>query len=136
MTLEGMNEMTKLDMLQIRGYKSIDKLDISLGQINVLIGGNGTGKSNFISLFSLLHEMATQKFQRAVLKRGGAQVLLHYGPKVTKISGVKLTFSTGSYLCTWEPADDGSLIISHESLFQSKDEPDNDSPTLFTIEPT
>jgi len=30
--------MTTLDRVQIRGYKSIDRMDITLGRINVLIG--------------------------------------------------------------------------------------------------
>ena len=65
--------MTTLDRVQIRGYKSIDRVDINLGRINVLIGGNGSGKSNFISLFSLMQEIAKGQFQRAVLKKGAGQ---------------------------------------------------------------
>ena len=39
----------QLSRMTIRGFKSIKNCDISFGKINVLIGSNGAGKSNFIS---------------------------------------------------------------------------------------
>lgn len=35
--------------LHIKGYKSIRDQEIDLRAINILIGGNGIGKTNFIS---------------------------------------------------------------------------------------
>ena len=47
--------MNPIRNLSIRGYKSIRELDsLDLGNLNVLIGANGAGKSNFISFFRLL----------------------------------------------------------------------------------
>jgi len=37
-----------IDHFQIEGYKSIFDLQIKLHPVNVLIGGNGAGKSNMI----------------------------------------------------------------------------------------
>jgi predicted ATPase len=43
--------------LTIEGFKSIRKLeDFELGSLNVLIGANGAGKSNFVGFFRLLHD--------------------------------------------------------------------------------
>ena len=43
--------MSKLDKLTIKGFKSIKSLeDFELKDLNVLIGGNGAGKSNFVQL--------------------------------------------------------------------------------------
>ena len=39
----------QLSRMTIRGFKSIKSCDISFGKINVLIGSNGAGKSNFNS---------------------------------------------------------------------------------------
>lgn len=126
--------MTKLDRIQIRGYKSIDRVDIRLGQINVLIGGNGSGKSNFISLFSLLQEVANRQFQRAVLKRGRANTLLHYGTKNTKLAGTRLTFGHTGYLAAWEPTEEDTLIFNRESIF--RDTETENQPSLFDIDDT
>ncbi|MGK7946003.1 MAG: AAA family ATPase [Microcystaceae cyanobacterium] len=46
-----------LKNLKLNGYKSIRSLDIELNKVNVLIGANGSGKSNFISFFRLLNSM-------------------------------------------------------------------------------
>ena len=46
----------QLSRMTIRGFKSIKNCDISFGKINVLIGSNGAGKSNFISAFSFLQK--------------------------------------------------------------------------------
>ena len=43
----------QLTKIQINGFKSIRECSIDLKPINVLIGSNGAGKSNFISAFTL-----------------------------------------------------------------------------------
>src|SRR4051812_14244496 len=40
----------RLDRIRIRNYKSIGKADVALGSLNVLVGRNGAGKSNFLDL--------------------------------------------------------------------------------------
>ena len=42
-----------LDNIKITGYKSIKDLNLDLKPINILIGSNGVGKTNFISFFRL-----------------------------------------------------------------------------------
>ena len=44
--------------LTIKGYKSIRNLEnFNLRRFNVLIGANGSGKSNFIDFFRILNFM-------------------------------------------------------------------------------
>lgn len=76
----------KLTELQIKGFKSIDNQQgqtIGFGDITLLIGANGAGKSNLISFFRLLGFMTTGALQQFVGKQGVSQ-LLFYGPKVTE----------------------------------------------------
>ena len=42
----------QLTSLEIEGYKSIKSCKLELGALNILIGANGAGKTNFISFFS------------------------------------------------------------------------------------
>ena len=44
-----------IEYIKIQGFKSIKNLEIELKPINILIGANGSGKSNFISFFRLLY---------------------------------------------------------------------------------
>ncbi|TIE17420.1 recombinase RecF, partial [Legionella pneumophila] len=49
--------MTKISSITIKGFKSILSLDqFALNDLNVLIGANGSGKSNFVSYFEMLGE--------------------------------------------------------------------------------
>ena len=58
-----------LKNLTIEGFKSIRKLeDFELRALNVLIGANGAGKSNFASFFRLLREMIDQRLQVALAR--------------------------------------------------------------------
>ncbi|MGL4584426.1 MAG: AAA family ATPase, partial [Flavobacterium sp.] len=41
-----------LDKVDIKGYKSLKELSMEIAPINILIGANGSGKSNFLSFFN------------------------------------------------------------------------------------
>ncbi len=73
-----------INRIKIEGYKSIKKLDLELKPINILIGSNGVGKSNFLSFFKLVNNIYEQRLQGYVAKQGGADNLLHFGRKVTE----------------------------------------------------
>lgn len=46
-----------IERIIIENFKSIRKLDLELKPINILIGANGAGKSNFISFFKLTNSV-------------------------------------------------------------------------------
>ncbi len=49
-----------LDRLTVKGFKSINDLeDFELTHLNIIIGGNGAGKSNLISFFRMLRALLT-----------------------------------------------------------------------------
>ena len=48
--------------LYIRGFKSIKDINIELKPINVIIGANGAGKSNMVSVFDLVHNLVFNRF--------------------------------------------------------------------------
>ena len=62
-----------INRIKIEGYKSIKKLDLELKPINILIGSNGVGKSNFLSFFKLVNNIYEQRLQGYVAKQGGAE---------------------------------------------------------------
>ena len=72
-----------LQKIQIEGYKSIKKLELALKPINILIGANGVGKTNFVSFFKLVNNIYEQRLENYSLK-AGVENLLHYGSKETK----------------------------------------------------
>ena len=67
-----------IDAITIEGYKSIKAQEVKLSPINILIGGNGIGKTNFISAFELIRDIYEQQLQNHVLRKGGANCCLLY----------------------------------------------------------
>ncbi|QAU23401.1 chromosome segregation protein SMC [Dyella sp. M7H15-1] len=107
--------MSKVRSLSINGYKSIRSLkDFKLSDLNVLIGANGAGKSNFISLFRLLNEMYEQRLQLYVQKQGGPDALLHFGRKVTDRLHAEFNFANNCYKFDLIPTADNRLIFKDE----------------------
>jgi predicted ATPase len=107
--------MRSLDRIQLTGFKSIREMDLTLGSLNILIGANGVGKTNFVSLFRLLNQIAEGNLQVFIAKSGGANTLLHFGQKVTNEIVIELGFGNDSYNCTLIPAASDTLIFAQES---------------------
>ncbi len=68
-----------IENIKICNFKSIKNLDLDLRQINVLIGANGVGKSNFISFFKLLKSLQNDKLNTYVAKNGYMDNLVYFG---------------------------------------------------------
>jgi len=101
--------------LTIEGFKSIRKLeDFELGGLNVLIGANGAGKSNFVSFFRLLRDLIQQRLQTVIAVEGGADSCLFLGPKETRQLTAKLYFGKNGYEFSLVPTHDGRLIFADE----------------------
>ncbi|MEM9453126.1 MAG: AAA family ATPase [Myxococcota bacterium] len=84
-----------LDAITIRGFRSIASVeDLKLLPINVLIGANGSGKSNFLGVFAFLKEIREGRLQDYVARQGGADRILYFGAKVTP--QVEFRLSTGA----------------------------------------
>src|SRR5437660_4916070 len=107
----------RINRLTIRGFKSIRSLEnFRLQQLNILIGANGAGKSNFVSFFSFLHEMIARRLALAVNMGGGADAQLFLGPRVTKKISAELHFGFNGYSFELKPTIDNRLVISDERV--------------------
>jgi predicted ATPase len=69
-----------IENIIIKNYKSIRNIQLELKPLNILIGANGAGKSNFISFFDFANSIFEQKLQSFVLQRG-IDNLLYFGRK-------------------------------------------------------
>ena len=72
------NQGKHLKHVAIEGFKSIRSLDVSMESVNILIGANGAGKSNFISLFTFLRHLAEGRLQNYVEKNGRANTFFRF----------------------------------------------------------
>ena len=112
--------MPALESISIKGFKSIRDVDVKLRDINVLIGANGSGKSNFLEVFSFLQATLSgdlgfrgrgEAVHSYVARAGGAERLLHFGSKVTEHFDIHIEFQRPQADFSFEATitDDGTL---------------------------
>jgi predicted ATPase len=115
--------MGKIDRILVENFKSIHHLDLRLNSLNVFIGANGTGKSNFISIFKFLNKIINKQLQVYVGEAGGADNILYFGRKKSEQLTIKLSFAdeTNGYEFVLIPTAEDRLIFSEERvLFHNK----------------
>ncbi len=102
-----------LQTITLKGFRSIGELNrLSLNNINILIGANGAGKSNFIEFFRMMRAIVDGALSRYIRNRGGGSGFFHLGPKHTPRIQVELDFGDLGYrfdLCL--TASDGMQLI-------------------------
>ncbi|MDH4225841.1 MAG: AAA family ATPase [Deltaproteobacteria bacterium] len=109
-----------LKTIHIQGFRSIKEATVELDSLNILIGQNGAGKSNFVAVFKMLNEMMGERLQEYIGKTGRAQSLLHFGPKTTPHLEARLEFTLGKVVDTYSMrlahAAGDTLIFTEETL--------------------
>jgi len=108
-------ESKNLKHIKIEGFKSIAKLDLPIGNINILIGANGVGKTNLISLFTFLSYLSQGKLKNYVATEGGAERFFHFGTRHTDQMMFDLSVGMNGYHVEFAPnLDDDSLVFNKE----------------------
>ncbi len=113
-----------MDSISIKGYKSFNDVSVPLNAINILIGSNGAGKSNFLSLFELLGNAYEGFLARSVAQSGGVDKLLHKGRKTTDRISIEVNEGNNSYVLDLIESD-GSLIVESEKLGYTSESENN-----------
>ena len=103
----------QIDKITLKGFKSIRDLeDFPLRNLNILIGANGAGKSNFVSFFTLLRAMVDDSLQRFVREHGGADGFFFMGPKYTPRISAHLEFGQHVFEFELAPTSSADLMIA------------------------
>jgi len=105
-----------LKTITVHGFKSIERQTIELGALNVLIGANGSGKSNLLSALSFFRASALGNLDALVKRLGGADRLLYHGKKSTKSCFFSCEEAEFSYEKTLIPVAGDRLAVAKEGL--------------------
>lgn len=113
--------MGKLHKIHIQGFKSIRDQQLVFGPLNVVIGGNGAGKSNLVGVFNFLHQVAKRRLQTYTGEAGGANAVLHFGRKKTKSLSLKIEFRSGTDANIYEfeliPTEEDRFLFEREVTY-------------------
>ncbi len=89
-------EKGELDYLTVKGFRSIKSIEkLELRPINVLVGANGSGKSNFVGVFAFLGVLRQGQLVAYTDAAGGTERILHFGSKVTPEIELEISFRDG-----------------------------------------
>ncbi|HMQ61877.1 MAG TPA: AAA family ATPase [Flavilitoribacter sp.] len=103
-----------IERIIIENYKSIRRLDLPLQPINILIGANGAGKSNFISFFQLVNRLY-EGTGREYTEEKGANSLLYRGVKHSNYLKGLLDFNNvNAYEFSLAARNDESMYLRNQ----------------------
>ncbi|MCL2051171.1 MAG: AAA family ATPase [Lachnospiraceae bacterium] len=109
-----MDKLGQLTKIAIKGFKSIKECDVDLRSINVLIGANGAGKSNFMCVFELIQSVLGRGLNYYAGKKG-TETLFYNGKKETNTIVVELNFEENDlYSFAIEWTENNSFIFHNE----------------------
>lgn len=117
----------KLKGVRLGGFKSFAPgtaggggSEVEIGDVTVLLGANGAGKSNIVSFFRMLGYLANGELQRYVGEAGTAETLLHYGAGQTPQIDAELVFEGEGDVLVYEftlaPAQPDTLVFAAEAV--------------------
>lgn len=107
--------MARLDRIRIAGYKSIRDQTIELRDLNVLIGANGAGKSNLLSVFKMLRALREERLGSFVASAGYAAQIFHRGLRATSRLELAMFFGRNKYECSLAPGASSALYFEQEN---------------------
>lgn len=84
-----------------------------MGQLNVLVGANGAGKSNFVEFFRMLAAMFQENLQGFVSQSGGGDGQFYEGPQTTRKIAATLMFGANGFQFQLEPVPGGDLVVGN-----------------------
>jgi predicted ATPase len=112
-----MNEQKQkyLNKIVIKGFKSIKECEVDLKNINVLVGANGAGKSNFISAFEMLGRVLARELSFYV-QRKGINPLLYNGKEETDSIFAEFDYGSLVYSFDLEWTEQDNLYFREEQV--------------------
>lgn len=96
----------KITRLQAQNFKSFDSIDVELGNLNVFIGANASGKSNILSILTFLRDIARDGLEEAVSQGGGPEL----------VQNVQLSDSKPTDFQTWIDWSDTQSVQNIKDL--------------------
>ncbi|MFB3924615.1 MAG: AAA family ATPase [Syntrophales bacterium] len=107
--------MIFISSLELSNFKSFRKLKIDhLGALNVLIGTNASGKSNFIQVFRFLRDVADHGLGNAVSMQGGPEYIRNANLPSSEPLSISISYNPD--LSLLPPDKDRTMVIRVPSV--------------------
>lgn len=106
----------RLKSVVVEGFTSISSATLALRDLNVLVGANGAGKSNFIGALSMLGRIVDGELGLFVGLSGGAGALLNVDQRVSRQIHLEVESDVGGYSAALVPSAGDALVLDRKSV--------------------
>lgn len=89
--------MPALRRLAATNFRSLKRVDVPLGPLNVLVGPNEAGKSNFLDLIQFLGDSARVDLAEALHMRGGIERVRYRGDAESRAISIQVSANVTKY---------------------------------------
>ena len=91
--------LPRITRIRARNYRSIESLDLELGDLTVLVGRNGAGKSNTVDVLRFLRDYVMLGVEQAILSRGGINTIRTVSENPV---GIGVDLESNDWLCRYD----------------------------------
>jgi predicted ATPase len=107
--------------VKVRNFKSIAKTEVSLNHLTILVGRNGSGKSNFLDVLRFVTDSLQTSLDHAIKSRGGIDAVRRRSTGHPRNFAISLEvvlpdWQIGEYSFEVTARERGGFIIRRESL--------------------
>ena len=78
--------------IKVTNFKSFKELEVELGDLNILIGANASGKSNFVEIFRFLRDIRSSGLENAISLQGGVEYLRNINTGSSEALSLEVVF--------------------------------------------
>lgn len=119
MSVNGSPAEPFVSRVKIRSYKSIGECDVELKRLTVLVGRNGSGKSNFLDALRFVTDGLVSSLSHAIKSRGGIEEVRRRSTGHPRNVSIELTLN----LADWRTACYGfEISAKSRGAFSVKEE--------------
>lgn len=68
----------RIEKIQVSNFKSFENLDVDLEELNIIIGPNAAGKSNFLEILNFIRDISDWGLNNAISMQGGQELLQNF----------------------------------------------------------
>jgi predicted ATPase len=82
-----------ISKISLSNFKNFEHIDVTLGDMNVIVGANASGKSNFIQALKFIQNIKDFGIDNAISLGGGINYLRNFQVKKNKNTSISISFS-------------------------------------------
>jgi len=128
--------------IRVKNFKSFKDLELNIGKVNILIGANGSGKSNFVQIFRFLRDIVKDGLEKAISIQGETKYLRNVNIDISENLLIEIILATEEipYSVFIEFTEDGygyCKIVNNNHIVEYKPNINGPGKTIyFNIEET